>query len=98
MSAHPATKGADMTKRIFAAVLIALGLAAGAGAVAASGGSSHASAAATTTARAGMASCYDSAEVPARAEASGEAWARLARVIYVAHGGQYPAAAEVPDP
>ena len=38
-----------------------------------------------------MASYYDSAEAVAWAEASGEAWARLARVIYVAHGGQYPA-------
>ena len=46
-----------------------------------------------------MASYYDSADDLARPEASGEAWARLARVIYVAHGGQYPApAAEVPDP
>ena len=31
-------------------------------------------------------------------EVSGEAWARFARVIYAAHGGQHPASAEDPAP
>ena len=46
-----------------------------------------------------MASYYDSTADLARPEASGEAWA-FARVIYVAHGGQYPAGppAEGPAP
>ena len=30
--------------------------------------------------------------------ASGEAWAEFARIIYVAHGGQHPPAAEIPAP
>ena len=32
------------------------------------------------------------AEVIPPLEVSGEAWARLARVIYTAHGGQHPPA------
>ena len=29
-------------------------------------------------------------------EATGEAWAKIARIIYVAHGGKHPAADETP--
>ena len=35
---------------------------------------------------------------PDDSETTGEAWARLARIIYVAHGGQHPPAAEIPAP